>query len=84
MIEVDSPQERRQQPLSVNVNMGFKRNMGNYESMNISVGLSAPALRGESATEAFNRVYQFVEDRLMEKFAETEEALKEAGLGESS
>jgi hypothetical protein len=56
--------------------------MGNYESMNINVGLTASAMSGESAQEAFDRVYTFAEERLMEKFQETEEALKEAGLGE--
>jgi hypothetical protein len=69
-------------PVKVSVNIGFKRNMGNYESMNINVGLTASAMSGESAQEAFDRVYTFAEERLMEKFQETEEALKEAGLGE--
>lgn len=77
MIEVDAPVVPR-----VTVTMGFTRNMGNFESLRIDVGLEASRLNGEDSKDTFNRVYSFVEERLMEKFSETEQALKEAGLGE--
>lgn len=78
MIEVD-----KVDPVKVSVNMGFKRNAGNYESLNINIGLTAPALDGESASDALDRVYDFVEKALEEKFALTEEGLRQAGLGSS-
>lgn len=78
MIEID-----KVDPIKVSVNMGFKRNAGNYESMNINIGLTAPALNGESASEALDRVYDFVEKALEEKFVKTEKELRQAGLGAS-
>lgn len=78
MIEVD-----KVEPTRVTVSMGFKRNMGNYESLNINIGLTASALNGESSAEALDRVYDFVEKALEQKFVETEEGLKKAGLGAS-
>ena len=82
VVEV-GPEGQKIDPVRVSVNMGFKRNVGNYESMNITVGLTASANQGERANEAFERVYSFVEARLLEKFEETEQALRGAGLGEN-
>lgn len=76
MIELD-----KVEPSRVTVQMGFTRNMQNFESLRIDVGLEASTLDNESSAEAFDRVYKFVEDRLEEKFTETEQALREAGLG---
>lgn len=59
----------------VTVSMGFTRNMGNYESMRIDVGVTDTARGGENVNAAFERVYAFVEKKLVQKFAETEEAL---------
>lgn len=69
------------EPVRVDVKMGFTRNMGDFESLRIDVGLEASANQGEKASEVFERVYKFVEARLMEKFSETEEALRGQGLG---
>lgn len=80
---MSDPVERRSSsPVQVTVQMGFNRNMGNFESMKINVGLTAPARQGENAAQAFDRVYEFVEARLVEKFQETEEALRKQGLGQ--
>lgn len=84
MIEVDKVEPIKVvNPVRVTVQMGFTRNMGNFESMRVEVGLEAPANEGEKASEAFDRVYKFVETKLVEKFEETEQALSSAGLGES-
>lgn len=83
MIEVDENGPVKGDPVRASVGMGFKRNMGNYESMDIHVNLSASAAPGETAKDVFNRVYEFVEARLVEKFTETEDELKKRGLGEA-
>lgn len=83
MIEPEKPSEVKVvEPVRVRVNMGFTRNVGNYESMRIEVGLEGSANEGEKAGEAFDRVYKFVEAKLVEKFALTEETLSKGGLGE--
>ena len=58
-------------PTRVSVGLGYKLNMGNYESLDLHFSVSDDARKGESAGEAFDRVYAFVEKRL---FAKIEEA----------
>lgn len=81
MIETDLD-GRPVEPVRVSVGAGFKRNVGNYESMNINVSVSASARHGEDVDTLFERVYKYVDAKLLEKFDETESALREAGLGE--
>lgn len=76
MIEVD-----RVEPTRIAVRMGFKRNMGNYENLDIAVEVASSAKDNETAEALLKRVYDFTESRLEEKFQETEAALREAGLG---
>lgn len=64
--------------MRVDVRMGFTRNLGNFESMRIDVGIADSARDGETAQSAFNRVYGFVEQQLINKFAATEEELQAA------
>lgn len=52
--------------------------MGNFESMRIDVAVEDSARAGENATAVFDRVYGFVEEKLVAKFAGTEEALGNA------
>lgn len=82
MIEV-GPESEKVVPARVTVSMGFTRNMGNFESMRIDIGVEASANQGERVVEAFDRVYAFVEKKLVEKFSETEAELSQRGLGES-
>lgn len=77
MIETDKTEPNR-----VTVTMGFTRNMGNFESLRIDIGVSSSSRAGESAAATVERVYNFTEKALEEKFNETEAALREAGLGE--
>jgi hypothetical protein len=69
------------EPVRASVGMGFKRNVGNFENMDIHVSLSASALPGETAEQTFDRVYAFVEEKFVAKFEQTEKELREAGLG---
>jgi len=70
------------EPTRAKVDMGFTRNMGNFESLRIDIGLETSANEGEKAGELVNRVYSFVEKQLLERFTETETQLSEKGLGE--
>lgn len=61
---------------SVRVELQFTRNLGNYESLKVSIGVEDFARAGEHIDEATNRVYTFVEGKLMEKVNEIESELK--------
>jgi hypothetical protein len=60
----------------VKVDLSFTRNLGNYESIKIGVGVEDDVRQGESVDAATERVYAFVEGKLIEKTAEVEEELK--------
>jgi hypothetical protein len=50
--------------------------LGNYESIRIGIGVEDIVRQGENADSATDRVYKFVEEKLIEKTAEMEEELK--------
>lgn len=60
---------------NVKVELHFTRNLGNYESLRIGIGVEDYQRNGESIDEATNRVYNFVEKKLTEKVNEIEEEL---------
>jgi hypothetical protein len=60
----------------VKVDLSFTRNLGNYESIKIGIGVEDTVRPGETVASATDRVYQFVEDKLIEKTREVEEELK--------
>jgi hypothetical protein len=60
----------------VKVDLSFTRNLGNYESIKIGVGVEDDVRQGESVDAATERVYAFVENKLIEKTAEVEQELK--------
>ena len=60
----------------VKVDLSFTRNLGNYESIKIGIGVEDFVRSGETADTATERVYKFVEDKLIEKTREIEEELK--------
>ncbi len=57
--------------MQVSVSMSGKVNIGNYESIGVDIGVTdeARVIKGnvETAEQAFNRVYSFVEAKLVEK-----------------
>lgn len=57
---------------SVTYSAGFTRNMGNFESLRIDIGVEDEPRGEEKFTEAFNRVKDFVESRLLEAVEELE------------
>jgi hypothetical protein len=62
----------------VKVDLSFTRNLGNYESIKIGIGVEDDLRLGETVDSATERVYKFVEDKLIQKTREVEEELKSA------
>ena len=60
----------------VKVDLSFTRNLGNYESIKIGIGIEDDVRQGETVDAATERVYTFVENKLIEKTQEVEEELK--------
>jgi len=60
----------------VKVDLSFTRNLGNYESIKIGIGVEDDIRQGETVDSATERVYDFVENKLIEKTREVEEELK--------
>lgn len=60
----------------VKVDLSFTRNLGNYESIRIGIGIEDIVRNGETVNAATERVYKFVEEKLIEKTREVEEELK--------
>ena len=61
----------------VRVGLKFVRNLGNYESIHIDLGVEDYVRPDDGNVDAaMNRVYAFVEKKLVEKVAEIEAELK--------
>ena len=60
----------------VKIDLSFTRNLGNYESIKIGIGVEDDVRQGEHVNDATERVYKFVEEKLIEKTREVEEELK--------
>lgn len=54
----------------VTVSLGYTLNLGNFQSLRIDLGVEDSKRDGENTAEAFERVYNFVEDKLSEKVKE--------------
>ena len=60
----------------VKVDLSFTRNLGNYESIKIGIGVEDDVRPGENVDTATARVYKFVEEKLIEKTRKVEQELK--------
>lgn len=63
-------------PTKVKVDLNFTRNLGNYESIKIGLGVEDMVRSGENVDTAMERVYTYVENKLIEKVDEMEKELK--------
>jgi hypothetical protein len=54
----------------VSVALGYTLNLGNFQSLRIDLGIEDSERDGENISEAFDRVYSFVEQKLTEKVRE--------------
>lgn len=61
----------------VRVELQFVRNLGNYESLRVSIGVEDYVRKGETVDAATDRVYDFVESKVVEKVSEIERELKD-------
>lgn len=59
-------------PTRVRVGLKFVRNLGNYESIHVDLGVEDYVRNEESVSQAMDRVYEFVESQLIEKVEEIE------------
>lgn len=59
----------------VRVELHFTRNLGNFESLRLAIGVEDFVRDGETVNGATDRVYDFVENKLMQKVGEMEEEL---------
>ena len=55
----------------VTVGLGYTLNLGNFQSLRIDLSVSDNKRDGENITDAFERVYAFVEAKLAEKVKES-------------
>lgn len=66
------------QPDRIHVSMGFTRNLGNFQSLKLDIGLESDRLDTEkNADQQFQRIYDFVERKFMEEFDDLENDVKE-------
>ena len=56
----------------VNVALGYTLNLGNFQSLRIDIGIADSKRDGETTSEAFDRIYAFVESKLSEKIKENQ------------
>lgn len=57
----------------VTVGLGYTLNLGNFQSLRIDISITDNKREGETANDAFERVYKFVEEKLAEKVRESVE-----------
>lgn len=56
----------------------FTRNMGNFESLQLEIGVEDEPRGEEKFAEAFNRVKDFVESRLLDEITALEDDIRKA------
>ena len=60
----------------VKVGLGYTLNLGNFQSLRIDLEVQDNKRDGETTSEAFERVYAFVEARLEDKVREAQGELE--------
>lgn len=61
----------------VNVALGYTLNLGNFQSLRIDIGVEDSLRNEEHVDDAFNRVYDFVEQKLITKIQEAKTEVEE-------
>jgi hypothetical protein len=54
----------------VSVTLGYTLNLGNFQSLRVDLGVVDHVRNGENTNEAMDRVYDFVETKVIEKVQE--------------
>lgn len=55
---------------NVTVNLGYTLNLGNFQSLRVDLGCTDYVREGEGVESAMERVYSFVESKVVEKIEE--------------
>lgn len=66
----------------VHAELKYVLNLGNYETLHITVGVTDSPRGGEKVSEAFDRVYKYVEETLTEKVKAAQDELDEQNAKE--
>jgi len=61
----------------VNVTLGYTLNLGNFKSLRVDLGVVDHVRDGETTNDAMNRVYDFVEAKVIEKVQEAKAEIVE-------
>ena len=61
----------------VSVTLGYTLNLGNFQSLRVDLGIVDHVRDGETTNDAMNRVYDFVEAKVVEKVQEAKTELTE-------
>jgi hypothetical protein len=61
----------------VNVTLGYTLNLGNFQSLRVDLGVVDHVRDGETTNDAMNRVYDFVEAKVIEKVQEAKSEITE-------
>jgi hypothetical protein len=61
----------------VSVTLGYTLNLGNFQSLRIDIGVTDFVRAEEGVDEAVNRVYDFVEKKVIEKVEEAKQELED-------
>lgn len=59
----------------VKVGLGYTLNLGNFQSLRIDLEVADNKRDGENTNDAFERVYEFVENKLAEKVKEASQEI---------
>ena len=65
-------QTQEKQTTRVRVALKYVKNLGNYESVHIDLGVEDYVREDENVDDAMNRVYNYVERKLSEKVNEVD------------
>jgi hypothetical protein len=57
--------------------LGYTLNLGNFQSLRLDLGVVDNRKEGENISDAFERVYSFVENKLAEKIKEAKVEISE-------
>ena len=61
----------------VSVTLGYTLNLGNFQSLRIDIGVTDFVRAGENTDAALDRVYEFVEKKVIEKVEEAKKELED-------
>ena len=61
----------------VSVTLGYTLNLGNFQSLRVDLGVVDSVREGENTNEAMDRVYDFIEAKVVEKVQEAKSELAE-------